>query len=317
MILSSSSSSRDSSRALTSSDQARNSAGYSDPSESDVATGRQLLNESLRSIVMSRTAFSLFHGFNPTSKSVYWIHDVGCSTAVTSGSSSGNDAYAPIPNFTKFTVDEDYSGLLLQSFKKATNEVGIKKEMASLLHDVLDKRYPQKITTFVEAEAPISSNKKKAPRLDVTLGAKEGGTLNGFVEVGLTPVDTPDDYLSETVDQLFWKKVDLAINYLRLVSTEGVEGKDADGEEFKLHVYPQKTLLLCVIVMTRKKCLGRIAIFACEPKKKGEWRMALMWRKEGKKQEISQAFGYYVAAIKYMMDHQFNLDVEQETWNYM
>eukprot|EP00978_Attheya_sp_CCMP212_P030534 scaffold112612_cov24-Attheya_sp.AAC.1 len=67
--------------------------------------------------------------------------------------------------------------------------------MASLLHDVLDKRYPQKITTFVEAEVPISSNKKKAPRLDVILGVKEGGTLNGFVEIGLTPVDTPDDYL--------------------------------------------------------------------------------------------------------------------------
>lgn len=94
-------------------------------------------------------------------------------------------------------------------------------------------------------------------------------------------------------------------------------GKDQDGEEYRLQVDKNKTLLLCVIVMTRDRSKGRIAMFACEPKKDGEWRMALLWRKEAAKKKISEAFGYFVAAIKYMADNEFNLNVEDEEWEYM
>lgn len=305
---------------------AGNSEAYSVPSETNVAVGRQLLNKSLRSIVMSRTAFTLFHGFNPaqdkdgpsTPPYSCWIRDVVCTCPSTSGSASGGKNNAPIPNFTVVPDDEEYDKLLLQSFS-FTNETNITRDMVRRLRTVCDEQHGQKkLITFAEANVVIMpEKKKKCPRLDVAFGSKDGGSLDAFVEVGLTPKDTLQVEIDRKIDQLFWKKINQAVNYLALLSTKGVAGKDQDGEEYSLQVDKNKTLLLCVIVMTRDRSKGRIAMFACEPKKDEEWRMALLWRKEAAKEEISQAFGYFVAAIKYMADNEFNLDVEEEEWEYM
>lgn len=304
----------DSSEAPTSSGQASNTSGYSVPSESDVATGRHLLNKWLRSIVMSRTAFLLFHGFNPT------------TTRSSTRSISTSNVNGSMPDFTVVTTkDEDHGQLLLNSFKKFTNETNITREMGRLLHEIYNKKGPNRnskmLTAFVEASVKISPLTKKCPRLDVTWGEKVGGSLCGFVEVGLTPAGTPASAVAEKVDQLFWKKVDQAIRYLNLVTKMKVEGKDPDGGQCSLcvDINGNKTLLICVIAMARDRRFGRIAIFACEPKAGGAggWRMALMWRKEAEAAVISKAFGYYIAAMKYMADNEFNLDVEMEEWAYM
>ncbi|KAL3908924.1 MAG: hypothetical protein SGILL_008295 [Bacillariaceae sp.] len=296
----------------TSSALAKNSEGYSAPSESNVATGRHKLNESLRSIVMSRTAFSLFHGFNPVPTNVYSICD----------NAAGSIGPAPYnrPDFTNVPTGEgeDYNQLLLNSLNKSTNEVAITKDMGSRLRRVLDEKHQnKKLTTFVEAEIPMGGNKRKSPRLDVACGGKLSGSLSGFVEVGLTPKDTSHHSEAQQIDWLFWNKINQAIDYLHLLTKMGVKGKDENKEEFKLHVAEQKTLLLCVIVTNRARNFGRIAIFACEPKKNGHWRMALMWRKEGRIIDISRGFGLYIAAIQFLTEKDFDLSVDGEKWNYM
>jgi len=293
--------------------------GYSNPSESNVATGRQKLNESLRSIVMSRTAYSLFHGFNPDQdESVYWIRDI-----VETERSSGDRSNNSLPNFTIVPDGEDYDELLGQSFSGFTNEVDITKNMGKRLQKVIDDKHKEKgEITFVEAPIPIEGHegesKKKAPRLDVACGGKIKGELNAFVEVGLTPRDTPVRAEPQKIDQLFWKKINQAIDYLELLAKFGVNGKDTDGEEYELRADKMKTLLLCVIVTNRARTFGRIAVFACEPKDStGNWRMALMWRREGKMQVLSQAFGYFISAVKVLTENNFHLPVEGEEWNYM
>lgn len=259
---------------------------------------------------MSRTAFSLFHGFNPVPTNVYSICDIATGSI---GPASYNR-----PDFTTVPTGEDYDQVLLNSLNMSTSEVPITKDMGRRLRRVLDDKHQnKKLTTFVEAEIPMGGNKRKSPRLDVACGGKLSGSLNGFVEVGLTPKDTSSHSEPEKIDWLFWSKVDQAIDHLHLLAKMGVKGKDENGEEFELHVEKQKTLLLCVIVTNRARTFGRITIFACEPKKDGHWRMALMWRKEGSKSDISRGFGLYIAAIKLLTDNDFDLSVDGEKWNYM
>jgi len=311
-----------------------NSEGYSASSETNVEVGRQLLHKSLRSIVMSRTAFTLFHGFNPASYPAdptavpaqnkegpgtppyhCWIGDVFCTCPSTSGSPSGEKNNPPIPNFTVVPEGKEYDGLLLKSFKYE-NETNITKEIVKLLQYQL-----QRLITFAEASVVHESEKKqKWARLDVALGKKDGDLLGAFVEVSLTPKGTPPSEINQKLDQLFWKKINQAVNYLALLSKKQVERKDQDRKTYRLKVDEGKTFLLCAIVMTRDREKGRIAMFACEPKKDkkdNKWRMALLWRKGAGGKEISKAFGYFVAAIKYMADKGFKFDVDHEAWEYM
>ena len=173
---------------------AGNSEAYSVPSETNVTVGRQLLNKSLRSIVMSRTAFTLFHGFNPAPNSAgptavpaqdkdgpsnppysCWIRDVACTCPSTSGSEGGEKNNAPVPNFTVVPDDEEYDKLLLQSFR-FTNETNITGDMARRLRTVCDEEHQQKkLITFAEASVVnVPEKKKKWPRLDVAWGSKDG-----------------------------------------------------------------------------------------------------------------------------------------------
>ena len=288
---------------------AKHSEGYSNPSETNVATGRFKLNLSLRSIVMSRAAFSLFHGFNPVETNIFRIGDI-----VETPSEPTER-----PNFTKSRENDN---ILSACFKKSTQETTITKDMGIQLRKVCDNKFASvKLTTIVEAEVPAEAGKKKKPpRLDVACGERIGGCLVGFVEVGLTNRDVSTESEPEKIDQLFWKKVDQAIHYLHLLSKNGVDGSDEDGEAFELHAKDKNTLLLCVIVMNRKRTFGRIAIFACEPKRgdgDGAWRMALMWRKEGDAATISRAFGFYISSIQFMAENNFNLDPDDEKWVYM
>ena len=175
-------------------------------------------------------------------------------------------------------ASEAEKDVLLQSCKGETMEVPIATEMGRLLREECDRKIEHEtIKTFAEAELPISTNKKKAPRLDVTWGDKVGGKLVAFVEVGLIPKSTTQDSVDEKIDQLFWKKIDQAIKYLGLLSKHGATGRDEAGEEYQLECDPEITLLLSAIVLKRDCSSGRMAVFACEPKADGSWRMALMY----------------------------------------
>lgn len=298
--------------ASNSSGAAKSSDGYSNPSETNVATGRQQLNTSLRSIVMSRSVFTLFHGFNPVKDSVFSIGDL-----LEVDTSSAPER----PDFTASNGEEDEEDkLLLHCLQKSKKEVKITKEMGKELHGVCDKKFEKvKLTTIVEAVVPPNEEtktKKKPPRLDIAHGEREGGSLVGFVEVGVTPEDTAKDSEPQKIDQLFWKKVDQAVKYLNLLAENGVEAEDVDGEPFNLSVDTKRTLVLCVIVTNRKRDFGRIAIFACEPKGDGTWRMALMWRRECLSEELSRAFGLYIRSIQFMAEKGFDLELKGEKWTY-
>jgi hypothetical protein len=241
-----------------SSGAAVHSEAYSNPSETNVEAGRQQLNACLRSIVMSRSAFLLFHGFHPAADNVVSIGDLA------EGASSKN---TPRPDFTNSKENE---GLLEDCLGISSLETEITKALGKRLHATL-----KNLTTIAEAKVTDESNSKKnPPRLDIAHGERENGSLVGFVEVGLTPKETALESEPEKLDQLFWKKVHQAINYLRLLSRNDAEGDDEEGRRFKFSVKDTKTVLVCVIVTTRSRKSGRIAVFACERNGDNSWRMA-------------------------------------------
>ena len=58
-----------------SSNESNNTSSSALPSDTNPSTGKKVLNNWLRSIIMSREAFSLFHGFNPNNSSFFSIKE--------------------------------------------------------------------------------------------------------------------------------------------------------------------------------------------------------------------------------------------------
>jgi hypothetical protein len=291
----------------SSSSAACNSSATSVPSETCVETGQINLNAWLRSIVMSRSAFLLFHGFNPVQNNVVSMHSL-------LGEGSSSEPARERPNFTG---NKDNDNLLFGCLRSSDSEVIITKKLCERIGALSGGKL---LTPIAEAKFP-SEIKNNSPRLDIAIGGTSDQKLLGFVEVGLTAKGIAEENEPEKLDHLFWKKVNQAIQYLqRLLSSKGVTGVDAENKQYTFSVDTTKTLVLCVLVINRKRTLGRVAVFACEPNENNNcWRMALMWRKEGTAEHISVAFGYYIESIKFMAkdDRDFNLDEKYEKWTYM
>jgi hypothetical protein len=256
--------------------------------------------------VMSRSAFMLFHGFNPVQNNVVSMHSL-----LAEGSSS-----EPTREMPNFTVNKDNDNLLSECMKSSTSEVAITKKMCKQIGALFEGTL---LTSIAEAKLP-SDNKNNSPRLDIAIGEmSEDQKLVGFVEVGLTAKGIAKENEPKKLDHLFWKKVNQAIEYLRrLLSSDGVTVVDEENKQCTFRVGKTKTLVLCVVVLNRQRMFGRVGVFACEPNENNNcWRMALMWRKEGDAKQISVAFGYYIESIKFMAEHCFNLDVKDEKWTYM
>lgn len=290
-----------------------NSSASSVPSESRVELGRRNLNLWLRSIVMSRSTFLLFHGFNPVEDNVVSMRSLLLPDERRSSSNAAR---------LDFTRNMDNGGFLLDCWKCLNSETQITKKVSARLNERVFSG-GQLATSVSEASFPVDET-QNGPRLDIAFGetstSAEVPSLVGFVEVGLTASGISTDKEPEKIDHLFWKKVCQATLYLQLLlETEKVKG---DGYVFS--VGENKTLMLCVLVTNRQKTQGRIAVFACEPKmgdpeQDGScyWRMALMWRKEGDAKQISAAFGYYIESIKFMAENRLNLDEDDEKWTYL
>lgn len=296
-------------RHLSSSGAASRDDSVSPPSNTDVRSGRNKLQTSLRSVVMSRICYYLFHGFNPD-----------CTVKRVSFCPTDNRA---MPDFTAKKEDAR-DAILAESAKVSKREVPITKGMASRM----DALSSLKQAAFTFAEGKIKTGEQQPPRLDVAHATTGGKNLVGFVEVGLMKDDESkaskksergaDFYL----DRLFWEKIDQAMNYLGLLSdTRAVATNE---EEMKLVV--NETLLFTVIVMDRARKFGRIAIFACEEKDyvappgqlhpSENWRVALMWRKEGPIPDLSAAFGFYVSAVECLANGEASKGSSNEQWKY-
>jgi hypothetical protein len=138
---------------------------------------------------------------------------------------------------------------------------------------------------------------KNAPRLDVMITS--GERVLSFVEVGLTSAtfvaDTDNTAVNEQLDKLFWEKIDQSMIYLRLLRQSRVQ----KGNEFFV-VKDGQTILMCVLVLDRGCTIGRMAVFACEPKGEEEFRIALMWRKEASLKHLDDAYGRFINGVQHL-----------------
>mmetsp|Transcript_20250 Transcript_20250/g.48247 ORF Transcript_20250/g.48247 Transcript_20250/m.48247 type:complete len:737 (+) Transcript_20250:165-2375(+) len=181
-----------------------------------------------------------------------------------------------------------------------------------------------------EANVSTTSEKgKKPPRLDVSIGID--GRLLAFVEVGIIQAsqDANDVTRARQVDTMFWEKVAQAHKYVERVYGQngGVWKTDKNKKRTKT-VMATGPLLFSVLVLDKFNLIGRMAIFSAEPKQEaGEYRAALIWRKEVSKttndaqqlnviDQLDQAYGAFVAAVEYFANR-FPANQHNSNWQYL
>ena len=198
--------------------------------------------------------------------------------------------------------------------KNPVHETEITKRMATKLGTIASKT--GNFSAKEEIHLELGKGKNKDPRIDITFGQEgtEEKALMGFVEVGCLKASTAESSEPESLDNLFWHKVHQMDNYLAHLRDDTVS-----LEEFTFQ--PDCSLLLCVLVTNRSWTMGRLAVFVCEPKMEPDkdWRIAMLWRREIKgKEAISEAFGGYVAALRYLaeLDESHSKELGEE-WHYL
>ena len=279
-----------------SSSGSKRSSSATPPSDSDMKRGKDILNDHLRSIVMSRTAFTLFHLFNHCPDSVFVIADL-----------------LKDDSFTRHKSPEihhkaTYQEILRKSVRGRQRETDITDEMTRLLREASTEKFT--VTSEVELKG---GSLHQGPRIDIAWESSDSvaSKLVGLVEMGFAC--SGDD--GRQLDIIFWKKVSQALDYLDLLQDEDIK---ACTRERKGLVW-EGPLLLCVLVANRTWTLGRLAIFVCEPKKANKgWRMALLWRKEMEDLEsMSNAFGCYASVVEYLVQEGGRLEETDEVWQYL
>ena len=288
-----------------------NSTSSPSSTRTNVLSGRNKSQISLRSIVMSPTCYYLFHGFNP-----------GCThRKVFFGPSEG----LAEPDFTTKKSDDRDTILAAACSKRSKIETTtITKAMSARICKLESLKH---LITF--AEGGVKTGAKHPPRLDIAHGKEEDKILLGFVEVGLTNEKAVEETEpGRALDRLFWEKVDQAMNYLGLLSdTRAVTtAKQCKGDFALPPAKTSGTMLFSVIVLNRDRKFGRIAVFACEEKDYASfdrnypsenWRVALMWRKEGEIGELSSAFGVYITALEGLEGYNAKEGKRKEVWEYL
>ena len=338
---------------MDSSGSSKNSSSADLPSDANCISGKERLNKSLRSIVMSRTAFSFFHAFNPSDSNAFTLETILSSAEEKNRSET-------IPSFMENPVDKDVlkrvvkyvddsaktkveatqdwspgsksrpdfvsnhrktaTGAGERNCRKERKEAKITAALSEKLHGLGEENKKFVVKSELGLDGGSTRN---PPRLDIAFGRETEGSdkkpLMAFCEAGFLKKDTADISKAERIDKLFWEKMDQSCKYLDLLIDDNLKLNDARFE------YTDEPLLLSVLVASRELDLGRLAVFVCEPQKrqKGQreesyWRISLLWRKELYcEAEISTAFGGFVASVRYFADHGPRLEQADETWHYM
>ena len=82
--------------------------------------------------------------------------------------------------------------------------------------------------------------------------------------------------ISQHTDNMFWNKVDQALNCLEALHKEGVKV----GKNNSVLAMNDELVLFAMIVFDKEYTRGRMAFFTAEPKEKDDYQVALMWRSE-------------------------------------
>ena len=325
------------------------------PSSSTLSGGKISLFEHLRSISMSRPAFSLFHGFNPCAEHFFYLNEILLD----------NRPHSPPP--VNFTNPNEHRDCLLQCIPtsvKPPKEQTVTENLVAKL-DKIGRSCSSSLffahgeVTIPGSDVPNSSD----GRADVILYSRspkeeDKGDLLGIIEVGR----------GSNLDKVFWQKVGQLNKYLSCLSTnvnvkinraketqeksprnESTARPDAVKKPTRTTSLPPKAatppapkmmeiemerfsnnscpvLLAAVLVTDEHWNKGRFAVFVCEKKRPISWRMALLWRKElSSRVELSSVFGYYINAIKFLATAAVNpeseetkqLKVPEEGWDYL
>ena len=152
-----------------------------------------------------------------------------------------------------------------------------------------------------------------SPRLDVSIGLKN--MLLAFAEVGVSPS-------SSKIDQKFSEKMAQAHKYLSgLYTTDGAVWK-TEGRKKAVLTASGRPILFAVIVFSKDRSIGRMAIFAAEPKPDdGEFGVAMIWRKEASSntaiQELDRAYSVFIHAVIYSATHFQNESEYDQDWEYL
>ncbi|KAL3905057.1 MAG: hypothetical protein SGILL_009830 [Bacillariaceae sp.] len=307
--------------------ESSNHASYADsvdsPSTTTVEGGRRLLNKHLRSILMSRTTFVEFLGFNvkPNNENLKSTQDEGTNDVDQFDEKFLSQLFPGKEDivFSRFWSNPP-KGLLQNAADSQKNEgeTEITKEMTTLLKEHLETVNTSKFTCLDEGNINSpgygASSLNKPSRLDVTIGLER--RLLAFVEVGITKKLTEKDAINANLDKLFWHKIQQAFAYLTALyqRNEPVWKTDA-GEKTELLVGNHNTLLFSVVVFDRNQRKGRIAIFSAERKgNSNDFRVALLYRKEAHFSELDSCYGAFVKAILHLSEIPASVT---DNWTYL
>ena len=325
--------------------ESRTSGMKSPPSNSNAGEGIKFLNDHLRSVLTNRMFFEVFVLINRNLVDVGDNSDNNKKTATTTNASEINydflrsiipqDRMPLIESNHFWKNEEQFQGLLSTPINNKDNsgETDITKQMVRDLKCRLDDvEMSCYVTEHIKTTSPTTDETvvvwdegnlkgvasegvkgSRSPRLDVSIGLKN--TLLAFVEVGVEPS-------CDKIDELFSKKTAQSHKYLKgLYSSTGAVWK-TEGRNKAVLTASGRPILFAVIVFSKDRSIGRMAIFAAEPKPDdGDLRVAMIWRKEasGDKaiEELDQAYSAFIHAIKYSATYFQNESDCDQDWEYL
>ena len=241
---------------------------------------------------MSETTFETFIGFNSNEKRLVHVNDDFVRGIC---SSIADEKGLPSLDFWKDTPVA--TGLLTGPAHSSTKEDDISQAMASELDKRVKAQASESIAGVQQSLPPVETKWSRNGHLDVIKGSSN--QVLAFVEVGLVKKYTQSQSTCQKLDEMFWKKVHQADNYLQHLYRNGAQVKTEKGELQVPH--DGGTILFAVIVFDRNKTMGRMAIFTAERKGQGDYRVALMWRCESPVNDgiesIADAYGAFINAV--------------------
>lgn len=313
-------------------------------SDATVWNGRNKLNRYLRSVLMSPVTFKMFVGFNACYKEA--ATQSPRQTELLQKMLGTNEEGLDSLDFFKETPE----GLFQSAYKTAKNEAQnlmenkITAKMVIKLQDhingserknvvvddddvdvCLTSRGPtndegNEIKVLDQGRLEAIERRKKGNDLKLDITVVSRGRLIAFAEVGLikNAANMGTDYRS--IDNLFWKKVDQSIDYIKLFG-HGVKspGNCKKQSEWKA----TGTILFAVMVFDKEnKTVNRMAIFSAEPKDEfwKDFRVSLLWRKPTYKGlDLDSSYGAFVNAVKFLERERQNPSNGNESckWEYL
>ena len=166
-----------------SSNKSNNTSSSALPSDTNPSTGKKVLNNWLRSIIMSREAFSLFHGFNPNNSSFFSIKEaIVAKKPTVTGPKFMEEATQEEKDLVKDVYDS-----FSKRKKKLVAETEMTKGMAAKLEAIGSGSGDFSATPELGLEN--GGDPRSYSRIDIAFGKEdtdgaEGKTLTGFIEVG-------------------------------------------------------------------------------------------------------------------------------------